>query len=85
MPIRLVLYVWQLLWSVIMIELKIQAVGTGVGVELPQEVLNQLRTKKGESIFLENMFDGSYSLVKHDVKYAEKLMLIDGQMHEEDS
>ena len=68
-----------------MIELKIQAVGTGVGVELPQEVLNQLRTKEGESIFLENMCDGSYSLVKHDEKYAEQLMLVDGQMHEEDS
>lgn len=68
-----------------MIKLKIQAVGAGVGVELPQEVLTQLQTREGESIFLENMFDGSYSLTKHDEKSAEQMMLIDGQMHEEDS
>ena len=68
-----------------MIELKVQRVGAGVGVELPDEVLKQLQTKEGESIFLENMFDGSYSLTKHDEKSAEQMMLIDGQMHEEDS
>ncbi len=68
-----------------MIELKIQAVGTGLGVELPPEVLKQLQTCEGESIFLENMFNGSYCLAKHDEKSAEQMMLIDGQMHEEDS
>lgn len=68
-----------------MIELKIKAVGAGVGVELPPEVLKQLQTSEGETIFLENMFDGSYSLTKHDEKAAELMMLIDGQMHEEDS
>ncbi len=68
-----------------MIELKIQTVGSGLGVELPLEVLAQLQTREGESIFLENMFDGSYSLTKHDEKAAEQMMLIDGQMHEEDS
>lgn len=68
-----------------MIELKIQAVGRGVGVELPQEVIDQLQTNKGESIFLENMFDGSYRLVKHDEEFVEQMTLIDGQMHEEDA
>jgi len=68
-----------------MIELKIQAVGAGVGVELPPEVLKQLQTSEGETIFLESMFDGSYSLTKHDEKSTELMMLIDGQMHEEDS
>jgi len=68
-----------------MIELKIQTVGSGLGVELPLEVLAQLQTSEGESIFLENMFDGSYSLTKHDEISAEQMMLIDGQMHEEDS
>jgi len=68
-----------------MIELKIQAVGSGLGVELPLEVLTQLQTSEGENIFLENMFDGSYRLAKHDEKSAEQMMLIDGQMHEEDS
>jgi antitoxin component of MazEF toxin-antitoxin module len=68
-----------------MIKLKIQSVGAGVGVELPPEVLKQLQTSDGETIFLENMFDGSYRLTKHDDKSAELMMLIDGQMHEEDS
>ncbi len=68
-----------------MIELKVQAVGNGVGVELPDEVLQQLQTSEGESIFLEYMFDGSYCLSKHDEKSAEQMMLIDGEMHEEDS
>jgi antitoxin component of MazEF toxin-antitoxin module len=68
-----------------MIELKIQAVGNGVGVELPAEVIAQLQTQEGDSIFLENMFDGSYSLMKHDEKEVEQMMLIDGQMHEEDA
>jgi len=31
------------------------------------------------------MFDGSYRLTKHDEKSAELMMLVDGQMHEEDS
>tara|TARA_B100000809_G_C15010450_1_gene484766 strand:- start:771 stop:980 length:210 start_codon:yes stop_codon:yes gene_type:complete len=68
-----------------MIKLKIQAVGMGVGVELPPEVLTQLQTSEGETIFLEDMSDGSYRLTKHDEKSAEIIMLIDGQMHEEDS
>ena len=68
-----------------MIKLKIQSVGAGVGVELPPEVLKQLQTSDGETIFLENMFDGSYRLTKHDDKSPELMMLIDGQMHEEDS
>jgi antitoxin component of MazEF toxin-antitoxin module len=68
-----------------MIELKIQALGAGVGVKLPAEVLEQLQVIEGENIFLVNMFDGSYRLAKHDQKAAEQMMLIDGQMHEEDS
>ena len=68
-----------------MIELKIRTVGRGLGVELPQEVINQLQTSKGESIFLENMFNGSYRLVKHDEEVVKQMTLIDGQMHEEDS
>ena len=68
-----------------MIELKICAVGTGLGVELPREVLDQLEANEGESIFLENMLNGSYRLAKHDEKFVEKMMLIDGQVHEEDS
>ncbi len=68
-----------------MIELNVQKVGKGVGVELPSEVLSQLQASEGESIFLEFMFDGSYRLAKHDEAAAEQAMLVDGQMHEEDA
>ena len=68
-----------------MIELKIRAVGSGSGVGLPPEVLNHLKATEGESIFLEYMFNGSYRLAKHDEKSVEQMMLIDGQMHEEDA
>lgn len=68
-----------------MIELKIRAVGSGLGVELPPEVLGHLKTTEGESIFLEYMFNGSYRLAKHDEEAVEQMMMIDGQMHEEDA
>ena len=70
---------------IIMIELRIQKVGTGLGVELPKAVLEQLEANKGESIFLENMFDGSYQLAKHDEKFIEQMILVDTQIHEEDA
>ncbi|MBL4764607.1 MAG: hypothetical protein JKX67_04895 [Colwellia sp.] len=68
-----------------MVELKIQAVGSGLGVELPHEVLSHLQASEGECIFLEYMFNGSYRLAKHDEESIEQMMLIDGQMHEEDA
>jgi len=68
-----------------MIELKIQAVGAGLGVELPQEVLDQLQASEGETIYLEYMCDGSYQLVKHDDELVGQIGMIDGQMHEEDA
>ncbi|SFG30659.1 hypothetical protein [Neptunomonas qingdaonensis] len=68
-----------------MIELKILPVGTGLGVELPPEVLKHLEANDGECIFLEYMFNGSYRLAKHDEESVEQMMLVDGQMHEEDA
>ncbi|MBU2891987.1 hypothetical protein KO495_01465 [Colwellia sp. D2M02] len=68
-----------------MIKLKLQKVGAGLGVELPSEVLSQLQANNDENIFLENMFDGSYRLVKHDEELLQSITLIDGQMHEEDA
>ncbi|GAA0817624.1 hypothetical protein GCM10009111_19110 [Colwellia asteriadis] len=68
-----------------MIKLKLQKVGAGLGVELPPEVLSQLQANNDENIFLENMFDGSYRLVKHDEELLQSITLIDGQMHEEDA
>ena len=68
-----------------MIELALQKMGKGIGVTLPVEVLKQLQATDGENIYLEDMFDGSYRLVKHDSELIESMALVDGQMHEEDA
>ncbi len=68
-----------------MIELKVTSVGGGLGIELPKMLLEQLKTSEGENIFQEHMLNGSFRLAKHDEKFVETMMLIDGQMHEEDA
>ena len=68
-----------------MIEAKIQTVGAALGVVLPAEVLQQLAAIEGDCIYLENMCDGSYRLVKHDAQLLQRITLIDSQMHEEDA
>jgi len=68
-----------------MIEVKVQPVGTSLGITLPAEVLQQLAAIEGENIYLENMCDGSYRLVKHDEQLLEQITLVESQMHEEDA
>ena len=68
-----------------MIEARIQTVGAALGVVLPAEVLQQLAAIEGDCIYLENMCDGSYRLVKHDAQLLQQITLIDSQMHEEDA
>ncbi len=49
-----------------MIELKVRKFGNSLGVVLPKEVIDRLRTKDGESLFLTETLDGSYRLSPHD-------------------
>lgn len=68
-----------------MIELKLQALGGGLGVVLPQEVIDSLGVAEGDGIYLINMLNGSYRLARHDDQFIEKMELVDGMMHEEDA
>ena len=56
-----------------MFELKVRKFGNSLGVVLPREVVNRLRTKDGEPLFLAEGPDGSYKLTPYDPDFAEKL------------
>lgn len=68
-----------------MTELKIRAVGTGLGVELPHDVLDQLKLHKGETLSLEVMPDGNYRLAINNGSADEQMTRIEDSMHEEDA
>ncbi len=68
-----------------MTELKIRAVGAGLGIELPHDVLEQLKLHKGESLFLEAMANGNYRLAKNNETADEQMTRIEDYMHEEDA
>ena len=68
-----------------MAELKVQVVGEGLGLTLPNEVIEQLHLHAGDSIRLEKLPHGSYRLANVDDKLSEQRMLIEGYMHEEDA
>ena len=56
-----------------MFELKVRKFGNSLGVVLPREVVNRLRTKDGEPLFLTEGPAGSYTLMPYDPNFAEKL------------
>ncbi len=56
-----------------MVELKVRKFGNSLGVVLPKEVVNRLRTKDGEPLFLTEGPDGSFKLTPYDPNFAEKM------------
>ena len=56
-----------------MTELKVRKFGNSLGVVLPKEVINRLRTKEGEPLFLIEAPDGSYQLSPYDPAFVEKM------------
>ncbi|MCY4544916.1 MAG: AbrB family transcriptional regulator [Gemmatimonadetes bacterium] len=56
-----------------MVELKVRKFGNSLGVVLPKEVVNRLRTKDGKPLFLTEEPDGSYKLTPYDPNFVEKL------------
>ena len=56
-----------------MTELKVRKFGNSLGVVLPKEVINRLRTKEGEPLFLIEAPDGSYQLSPYDPAFEEKM------------
>lgn len=68
-----------------MTELKVKNVGKGLGLELPQEIVEQLHLGAGDNISLERMAQGSYRLTSKSDAMAEQIALIESYMHEEDA
>lgn len=57
-----------------MVELRIQRFGNSLGVVLPNEVIDRLRVKDGETLFLIEAPDGGYQLTSGDPAFEEKLV-----------
>ena len=68
-----------------MAELKVEAIGEGLGVRLPREIVEQLHVQAGDRISLEKTPQGSYRLVTSEDKLAEQITMIEDYMHEEDA
>ena len=56
-----------------MVELKIRKFGNSLGVILPKDVINRLRTKDGDPLFLIEAPDGGYQLTPYDPAFEKKL------------
>jgi len=56
-----------------MVELKVRKFGNSLGVVLPKEVINRLRTNDGERLFLIEAAEGSYRLTPYDPAFQKKI------------
>ena len=56
-----------------MVELKVRKFGNSLGVVLPKDVINRLRTKDGAPLFLIEAPDGGYRLTPYDPAFEEKM------------
>ena len=56
-----------------MLELKVRKFGNSLGVVLPKEVINRLRTGDGERLFLIEGPDGTYQLTPYDPGFERKM------------
>ena len=57
---------------VIMIELKLTAIGNSVGFVLPKEALARLRVAKGDSVYITETPDG-YRLTPYDPSFEQQM------------
>lgn len=60
-----------------MIELKVRRFGNSLGVVLPKEVTNRLRTSDGAPLYLIEAPDGSYRLTPYDPGFEEKMSKVE--------
>jgi putative addiction module antidote len=59
------------------VELKVRKFGNSLGVVLPKEVINRLRTRDGEALFLIEGPDGGYQLTPYDPGFEKKMAKAD--------
>lgn len=60
-----------------MIELKVRKFGNSLGVILPKEVVNHLRTGDGQRLFLTEASDGRYLITPYDPSFGEKIAKVE--------
>lgn len=56
-----------------MVQLKIRKFGNSLGVVLPKEVIQRLRTGDGERVFLIEAEGGDYRLTPYDPAFEKKM------------
>jgi putative addiction module antidote len=56
-----------------MVELKVRKFGNSLGVVLPKEVIQRLRTDDGERLYLIEAADGDYRLTPYDPQFEKKI------------
>lgn len=56
-----------------MLALKIRKVGNSLGVVFPKDVINRLRTKEGEEVFLLEGPDNTYRITPFDPAFEKKM------------
>ena len=56
-----------------MLEVKVRKFGNSLGVVLPKEVVNRLRTGDGKRLFLIEAPDGDYRLTPYDPAFEKKM------------
>ena len=56
-----------------MLELKVRKFGNSLGVVLPREVINRLRTGDGDRLFLIEGPHGTYQLTPYDPAFEQKM------------
>jgi putative addiction module antidote len=62
-------------------ELKIRKFGNSLGVVLPKEVINRLRTQEGGPLFLIEAPGGSYRLTPYDPAFEKKMTKAEDIIH----
>lgn len=56
-----------------MVQLKVRKFGNSLGVVLPKEAIDRLKTAEGEILYLIEAADGSYRVTPYDPDFEEKM------------
>jgi len=56
-----------------MVELKVRKFGNSLGVVLPKEVIDRLKTRNGEPLYLVEGPDGAYQLTPYEAGFKKKM------------
>lgn len=56
-----------------MVQLKVRKFGNSLGVVLPKNVIDRLRTGDGKPLFLIEVADGGYRLTPYDPEFEKKM------------